>query len=283
MRILFGVLLLALLAAAAPEGGELKEKIQAMLDEAALLEQAGRGDEAARVRAEAEELKRKAEAPREKDDPRMQALASMEKAIGALEKAGYEGMAKELRGMAERLRSEVKGARGQEGDFWRRNLDTLRSAVKALAETGRHDAADVLERAIRGRELLLEGKPDMAERAMREGPDDAQLSELLLKAAGCWREFKQPEKALQCEELGRYLQHSIEKRRAEKTMEFARGGREGPGPDDRLARLEERLDRMERMLHATLERLERQERERGAEGERGRERGRAPEREDAGK
>jgi hypothetical protein len=76
----------------------------------------------------------------------------------------------------------------------------------------------------------------------------------------------------------------VEKRRVEKTMEFARGERrDGPGPDDRLARLEERLDRMERMLHETLQRLEQQERERRAEGERDREKERAREREDAGR
>jgi hypothetical protein len=177
-----------------------------------------------------------------------------------------------------------EGAAAEGADFWRRNLDTLRIARKGLAEAERRDGAELMERAIRARELLIEGKPDMAERAMKEGPGDAELAELLLASAGCWRELKQPEKAFQCEELGRYFQHAVEKRRVEKTMEFARGERrDGPGPDDRLARLEERLDRMERMLHETLQRLEQQERERRAEGERDREKERAREREDAGR
>jgi hypothetical protein len=134
MRLLFGVLLLVIAVAAAPEREELKEKIQAMLDEAALLEQAGRADEAARVREEATALKQKAAG--DQNDPRMQALANLEKAIGALDKAGYEGMAADLRGMAERLRAEIKGARADRPDaeFWRRNLDTLRVARKALLE-----------------------------------------------------------------------------------------------------------------------------------------------------
>jgi hypothetical protein len=50
MRTLLGVLLLSIVAAALPDAEAQKEKIQAMLDEAALLEQAGRVEEAARVR-----------------------------------------------------------------------------------------------------------------------------------------------------------------------------------------------------------------------------------------
>ena len=283
MKILLPALLLSVVVLAAPEGGELKEKIQAMLDEAALLDQAGRHDEAARVREEAKELKQKLGAMQDgkesADDPRMQALANLEKAIGALEKAGYEGMARELGGMADRLRGEIKGARGQEqagkspgADFWRRNLDTLRIAMKGLAEAKRPDAAEMMERAVRARELMVEGKPDMAERAMKDSPDDAQLAELLLTAAGCWRQFKQPEKAAQCEELGRFFQHRMEEQKRTRIVREdvdrkAGFQREGPGPDDRMARLEERLDRMERMLHETLERLAARDRDLEAQRE----------------
>jgi hypothetical protein len=261
MRLLFGVLLLAIAAAAAPEREELRAKIQAMLDEAALLEQAGRADEAARLRDEATALKIKAAG--DQDDPRMQALANLEKAIGALDKAGYEGMAADLRGMAERLRAEIKGARADrpDADFWRRNLDTLRIARKALLEKGRADAADVMERAIRARELMLEGRPGEA----KGGPDDAQLAEILTNAGQCWREFKQPERALQCEELGNYLRHQMRKQGGDAQREKVRD-REG-GPDDRMARVEERLDRMERMLHETLDRLAERDRQREAERE----------------
>jgi len=171
-----------------------------------------------------------------------------------------------MRGMADRLRVEIKGARGQENpeiEFWRRNLDTLRSARDALLEAQRKGDADALGRAIHARELLLEGKPDRAGQAMKASPGDLDIADLLLASAGFWRSFGKPEKAAQCEELGRLLQHRTEKRRAEKVMEFARGERrEGPGPDDRLARLEERVERMERMLHDALERLEARERQR---------------------
>jgi hypothetical protein len=272
MRILLGVLLLTAAAAwALPDDREIaaaKEKVQAMLDEAALLEQAGRPEDAARVREEAAALKRKIEqhgGKEERDDPRMQALHNLEKTIVALDKAGYEGMAREARGMADRLRAEIKGrgaegakARGEDADFWRRNLETLHVAMKGLAEADRHDAADMVERAIHARKLMLEGRKDEeAQQIMRKAPDDAHLAEFLLVAAGCWREFKQPEKAAQCEELGRFFQHA----RVEKTMRFARG-EQGPGAEDRLARVEERLDRMERMLHETLARLEERDRER---------------------
>lgn len=278
MRILLGALLLTAAAAwALPDDREIaaaKEKLQAMLDEAALLEQAGRPEDAARVREEAAALKRKIGEERggkeERDDPRMQALHNLEKTIVALDKAGYEGMAREAREMADRLRAEIKGrgaegakARGEDADFWRRNLETLHVAMKGLAEADRHDAADMVERAIHARKLMLEGRKDEeAQQIMRKAPDDAHLAEFLLVAAGCWREFKQPEKAAQCEELGRFFQHA----RVEKTMKFARG-EQGPGAEDRLARVEERLDRMERMLRTALDRLEQQDRERARERE----------------
>jgi hypothetical protein len=118
-----------------------------------------------------------------------------------------------------------------------------------------------VERAIRARELMLEGRPGEAKGA----PDDAQLAEILAKAAQCWREFKQPEHALRCEELGNYLRHQMRKHGDDAHREKMRG-HEG-GPDDRMARVEERLDRMERMLHETLERLGERDRQREAERE----------------
>lgn len=278
MRILLGFLLLAAAAAwAEPDGQDreiaaAKEKLQAMLDEATLLEKGGRAEEAAKVREEAAALKKKIEAARggseERDDPRVVALRNMEKAIGALDKAGYESMARDLRGMADHLRREIKGAGGQERpgtddmDFIRRNMDTLRIAMKGLAEAEKHDAADAMDRAIHAREVLLESKGDDMARAMKGSPGDGDVAELLSKAAGCWREFKQPENAEKCEELGRFYRQRVEMR---KQMEDAartkvKEPHDGPGPDDRMARIEERLDRVERMLHETLERLEQRER-----------------------
>jgi hypothetical protein len=298
MRILLGAFLLAAAAAwAVPDEGQereiaaAKERLHAMLDEAALLEQGGHREEAARLRAEADALKEKImqakarlggrDAPRE---PREEALHNLEKAIGALEKAGYEGMAKELRGMADRLGAEIKRvglvetdegfrrnlrakARGEDADFWHRNMDTLRIALKGLAEAERRDAADLVERAIHARKLKLEGrKDDEAREIMRNAPDDAQLAELLLMAAGCWREFKQPEQAAQCEELGRFFQQRALKEQEAPPPKRGdpearrREGREGPGPE-RVQQIEARLDRIEEMLHDLVQRLE--ERERG--------------------
>jgi hypothetical protein len=282
MRILLSFLLLAAAAWAVPDDREivaLKEKAQAMLDEAALLEQAGRPDDAARVREEAAALIRKIEAygaKEKQDDPRVQALHNLEKAIAALDKAGYEGMARELRGMADRLRGEIKGGggdrkQGEDAEFWRRNLETLGLAMKGLAEAERHDAAEMVGRAIKARRLMVEGRRDPeAMQIMSKSPDEVQLAGLLLKAAGCWREFKQPEKAAQCEELGRYFQQRVESGPiASKKTEFAEK-REGPGPEGRMARLEERLDRLERMLSEAFERLEDRDRNREREPDRDR-------------
>jgi hypothetical protein len=278
MRIVLGALILAAVLAAAPDGPDIKEakaKIQALEDEAALLEQAGRRDQAERARAEAAALRKRIEAAREGgDDPRVQALHNMEKAIAALDKAGYEGMAKEMRGMADRLRGEIKGVRGQpnpEAEFWRRNLDTLRIARNALLEAQREDGADLLERAIHARELLVEGKPDRAEKAMKEGPGDLDIAELLLSSAGFWRSFGHADKSAQCEELARFLQHRARERGAEREKPRA-DRRERGGPEDRMAQLEERVERMERMLHDALERLEARDRQREVERDRDRER-----------
>ncbi|HEX5139063.1 MAG TPA: hypothetical protein VFY93_18990 [Planctomycetota bacterium] len=269
MRILLGVLLLAVAAAALPEereAAETKEKIQAMLDEAALLDQAGRREEAARLRADAEAMKKRLdEGKREGDDPRVQALKSMEKAIAALDRAGYEGMAREMRGMADTLRGQIKGGdRGQENpevDFWRRNLDTLRVARNGLLEAQRRDGADALGRAIEARELLVSGKADRAAQAMKGGPGELDIAELLLASAGFWRSFGQAEKAARCEELGNFVQHRARERGADRER-AQRAERWVRGPDDRMAELEARVERMERMLQNALERLEALDRER---------------------
>jgi len=294
MRIMPAVLLLVSVAWAVPDGGQerevvaAKERLQAMLDEAALLEQAGRKEEAARVRAEAAELKRKIAGERDKADdaprePLQDALHRLEQAIGALDRAGYEGMAGDLRQAADKLRVEIKRRagdrerprgeepRGGEADFWRRNMDTLRIAMKALEEAEKHDAADIMERAIHAREVMIKGRTDEeAQQIMHKGPDDANLAEFLNMAAHCWREFKEPEKADRCEELGNFLRARLEdQQRARKEGARREGGadagrREGPrpGPDDRMAQIEQRLDRMERMLQNALEEMQRRDRDR---------------------
>lgn len=273
MRILLGTLTLLVAASAAPDGPGLEEqkrKIEALLDSAALLEEAGRPDEAERARAEAAALKKRLAAAREDDDPRARALHEMERAIAALDKAGYEGMAREMRGMAERLRGELKGVRGHQpegAEFWRSNLETLVIAMKGLSAAGRHDAADMVERAIRARKLVAEGRAHEAAEATRKSPSDGELATLLFKAAGCWREREGGrEAAARCEKLGHALQGSI----ARKVTVLGEQDR-GERPDDRMAQLEQRVTRMEQMLHDALERLEARGRERERDQNRERE------------
>jgi hypothetical protein len=284
--VLCALLLLAGAAWALPDGGQEREiaaakaRVQEMLDEAALLEQAGKREEAARVRAEAAELQRKIQGAAKPDDaprePLHEALHRLEQAIGALDKAGYERMAGELRGEADKVRAEIRRreaagpdgdeARAKEADFWRRNLDTLRIAMKGLAEAGKHDAADIMERAVHAHEMVAKGRTDPeAQEFMRRGPDNANLSEFLQLAAHCWADMKEQDKADRCAELGNFLRIRLEdqqraregdRRRAEERRDAR------PGPEDRIAAIEARLDKMERMLHAAMERLEQLDRER---------------------
>jgi hypothetical protein len=225
------------------------KRIHALLEEAEQLQKDGRAEEAARAREQAADLKRKIhEAMGRLDegrgDPLRAALHKVEQAVETLRKASMEDLANDLNRAADRLRAELKereaAAWNPEMDFLRRNIDTLRLAMKALAEAERRDAADLMERAIRAWTLALERK----EGALGKVPSDGQLAELLLLAAGCWREFQQPEKAAQVEELGRFFQQRAEKRRG--------------GPEDRLERLEARMERIERML----ERMEERDRDR---------------------
>lgn len=255
MRTLAGSLLvLSLVAWAVPEPTPedlIREELHALLEKAKHEEESGRHEEAARLRDRAAELKRhlaeRKEAGQEgRAKALREALHAVEHAHVTLREAGMPDMAAELARTAERLRREVEEhaperppAHGPDADFWRRNLDTLRIARKALLEAEKRDAADLVEQAIHARELLLSGRGD--DEARKRAPNDAQLSELLRKASALWTEYGHENKAAQCLELANHLATRAP----------------GPGPVDRIERVEERLDRIERTLHELMARLER--------------------------
>jgi hypothetical protein len=181
-----------------------------------------------------------------------EALHAVEHAQVTLREAGMEDAAAEVGRTAERLRHEIaehaaapRSRHDGDAEFWRRNMDTLRIAMKGLAEAEKHDAADLMERAIHARELMIAGRRDPEAMELRKrGPDDAQLSELLRMAAGFWAEHGHEQKAAQCHELANHL--------------AARGKAPPREGKDRTAHLEERLERMERTLREVLARLERE-------------------------
>ena len=287
MRILLSVLFLTVFAWAGDRDDveakiqAAKERLHAVLMEAEELERAGRAEDAARLREKAERLEReiremarwrgdRAPSHPEFQDPLVQAIHGLEVAIEGLRRAGYEEGVRDLERMADRLRAQRKERErrrleeqsahrgGWDPDFERRTIDIYRMAMKAFAEAEKRDAADLVERAIHARELLLAGRHDEeAHRIIEKSPGDAQLGKLLLAAAEIWRGFERPEPAERCEELGRHLLARAGKPGARAEVQV----REGPAPEvreamHRIERLEERLERMEHMLHEVLARLE---------------------------
>lgn len=92
---------------------------------------------------------------------------------------------------------------GREG--LRERLAILRLAMPALREGERHDAAEMLERALHTAELLLEEREDEeAQKIYRNTPSLEQLARLLHESARLWIKYKQPEKAEAVARLSRY-------------------------------------------------------------------------------
>ncbi len=76
------------------------------------------------------------------------------------------------------------------------DLDVMETALHALMEGERRDAAELLERAIRAREADLQGRHDRAaERLARQAPPVGRQVEILRLAASLWREFGHPQRA----------------------------------------------------------------------------------------
>ncbi|MCH7916698.1 MAG: hypothetical protein IIC50_01790 [Planctomycetes bacterium] len=128
----------------------------------------------------------------------------------------------ELRGEVARLRDQLQENRGpkkevkrvvrREGESDKRKargerpkaerevalhqLEVMRMAKPALKEANRTDAAELLTRAIRSREVVLEGRRDEEGLRIRErAPSRENLAEVLLLASRLWREFGHAEKS----------------------------------------------------------------------------------------
>lgn len=128
-----------------------------------------------------------------------------------------------------------------------RNLKIMRYALEALAEAERPDAADLIERALRVREMALEGRRDEEARRMRAGaPDAPQLVELLGMATEILEDRGRTERAEAVAQLARQARERL--------------GGDRPRPDqhdrpdgvqrfmERVETLEERLTGMERAM-----------------------------------
>jgi hypothetical protein len=88
-------------------------------------------------------------------------------------------------------------------------LEVMNMALPALKEAGRHDAAELLQRAIRAREVQLEGRRDRESAHIREqAPTRGQQIELLAFAAELWQQFGHEQKAQVVGELAERMRSS---------------------------------------------------------------------------
>jgi hypothetical protein len=146
-------------------------------------------------------------------------------------------------------------------------VEVMRMALKALKEAERHDSAELLHRAIRAREVRLEGRMDREAAQIREqSPTLGQQIELLAYAAELWQEFGHEEKAKVVGELAERMRASWrrgeDRRRDEprrETRNQPQGRRDAAMPrieqlEQRLAEIEQGLEEIKAWLRATDQR-----------------------------
>ncbi len=161
----------------------------------------------------------------------------------------------------ERERPERQRRERGEREFLRHQVDVLRTAMHALREAERGDAVELVERAIRAREVMLEGRRDDEAHQIREhAPPPRGLAEILGMAVDLWREFDQPEKAEQVARLAEMLRASRDRepgrgrdRRERAERDEAR--REARDVVHALRREMEELDENSRRIQAELREL----------------------------
>lgn len=131
------------------------------------------------------------------------------------------------------------GERPTERDILKQQIEVFKIALHGLMEAEKKDAAEVLQRAIRAREVTLEGRRDDEAHMIREhAPSRGQLAEILMLASKLWREFHNQDKA---EVVGRLAR------------EFAGEGKREParahrGPQGERDELRGRLHELEQAL-----------------------------------
>ncbi len=129
---------------------------------------------------------------------------------GAQERREEERSARER----EERPAREREARPSEREVLQRQVEVMRVALHALREANRQDAMELMERAIRAREVTLEGRQDEEARAIRErGPNRGQLAELLTMASNQWREYNNQDKAEVVGRLAREFAGGDERRR----------------------------------------------------------------------
>jgi hypothetical protein len=209
---------------------------------------------AAKERAVKEHAVKQQEGKRPQPDEAEGILRGLMNGIEALNALGRHDEAQHLGEIAADVKQRV--ARQRDGETKKahpeieaakRQLEVMRVAKKALAEAEKHDALELLERAMHARELAIEGRKDEEARAIQErAPTRGQQAELLAMAAQLYEEWNMPDRAGMVAEMSRAL--AGQERERAQARERERQGR----PE--VAELEQRV----RELAAQLEKLSRQ-------------------------
>ena len=160
---------------------------------------------------------------------------------------------RERREAEQRERSERGGG---EREILMHQIEVMRAALHALMEANKKDAAEMLENAIRAREVMLEGRKDDEAHMIRErAPKQEQLTEILGLAANLWREFNNQDKAAAvgqlAEELGRPRDREQQREHAEREREPRQDAerREQPHPEAREKFVQEKRELAEHARH----------------------------------
>ena len=128
-------------------------------------------------------------------------------------------------------RERENDERPTERDVLRRQVEVLKIALHGLMEGEKRDAAEIVQRAIRAREVTIEGRRDDEAHMIRErAPSQAQLTEILKMASNVWREFNNEERAVAVGRLAEAMapRSGEQETRRERTEEGVRERTERP-------------------------------------------------------
>ena len=122
-------------------------------------------------------------------------------------------------------------------------IEVMKSAVRALVEADRKDAAELLERAIVAREVGVVREP---------APSDGQVVEILNLASRLWREFGDLDKSDAVSQVAKEMWADHERARAPRGERRRQRDRE---PLDRINMLEARVAELQETIEALIEEL----------------------------
>ncbi len=179
-------------------------------------------------------------------------LDGLERGMAALEELGRRDAREHLQRIADDVRQELRRHHRDRSEraIVENQLETLRLAIPALREGGRMDSAELVEHAIRAREVMLEGRNDREARKFRDrAPDRGQIVELLALSEALYREFGMVEKARQIDRLAHELWAGRDRPRGRRRAERERRGHSDSA--DEHGRYQVQV--MEQALHALKE------------------------------